>query len=437
MATITLNLSKKIDELGKSELLIRFSASRTQRYRINSGIFVNEKRWTKRNELSIPKIDTPERRRLVQLAEKIELLKKHILTQYEISDKSKLTKEWLEVCVDMFHFPEKYYNEQSFFDVVNDYFSKRKMSYGRQKSVKVVFRSMRRFELYKQKFEPNFILKLEDFTLDLLHDFEHYLKIEIEVYKTFPDIFDVVKESRVPAERSQNTITDMLVKLRTFFIWCHENNLIKNNPFAKFSIDQCVYGTPYYITIEERNHIYKHDFSNRPALAIQRDIFVFQCLVGCRIGDLYGLKKSNIINGAIEYIARKTKDGNPVTVRVPLNSIALEIIRRYEQSGTDSLFPFISEQNYNYAIKEIFLLAGITRIVTVLNPRTRQQEQVPINEVASSHLARRCFIGNLYKQVKDPNLVGSLSGHKEGSKAFARYRDIDDDIKNDLVNLLL
>jgi intN1 len=29
-----------------------------------------------------------------------------------------------------------------------------------------------------------------------------------------------------------------------------------------------------------------------------------------------------------------------------------------------------------------------------------------------------------------------LSGHKEGSKAFARYRDIDEDMKKELVNML-
>ena len=51
-------------------------------------------------------------------------------------------------------------------------------------------------------------------------------------------------------------------------------------------------------------------------------------------------------------------------------------------------------------------------------------------------MARRTFIGNLYKKVKEPNMVGALSGHVEGSKAFARYRDIDEDIKKDLVSLL-
>lgn len=84
----------------------------------------------------------------------------------------------------------------------------------------------------------------------------------------------------------------------------------------------------------------------------------------------------------------------------------------------------------------MFAAAKLTRMVTVLNSATREEEKRPLNEIASSHLARRCFIGNLYKKVKDPNLVGALSGHKEGSKAFARYREIDEEMRQDLVKLL-
>ena len=40
------------------------------------------------------------------------------------------------------------------------------------------------------------------------------------------------------------------------------------------------------------------------------------------------------------------------------------------------------------------------------------------HEVLSSHSARKAFAGNMYKNVKDPNLVCALTGHKEGSKAF-------------------
>lgn len=173
-----------------------------------------------------------------------------------------------------------------------------------------------------------------------------------------------------------------------------------------------------------------------PQLEIQQDIFVLQCLIGCRVGDLIKMTKANLINGAIEYIQRKTKEGRPLTVRVPLNATAQEIVARYKNCEGDKLLPFISEQKYNVAIKRIFKAAGLKRMVTIINPTTREEEKRVLYEIASSHLARRTFVGNLYKQVKDPNLVGSLSGHKEGSKAFARYREIDDEMKKELVDLL-
>ena len=81
-------------------------------------------------------------------------------------------------------------------------------------------------------------------------------------------------------------------------------------------------------------------------------------------------------------------------------------------------------------------MCGVTRLVTVVNSVTGKDEQRPINEVASSHMARRCFVGNLYRKVKDPNLIASMSGHAEGSKAFARYREIDEEVKKEVVSLL-
>ena len=98
--------------------------------------------------------------------------------------------------------------------------------------------------------------------------------------------------------------------------------------------------------------------------------------------------------------------------------------------------PFVNEQKYNKSIKEMLQLAGIDRIVTVLNPTTRLEEQHPIYEVASSHMARRNFIGNLYSKVQDPNLISSMTGHKKGSTAFERYRTIDDDIKKNVLDAL-
>ena len=121
---------------------------------------------------------------------------------------------------------------------------------------------------------------------------------------------------------------------------------------------------------------------------------------------------------------------------MPLIPQAKAILERYKDENRKELLPFISTQHYNKAIKEMLKEAGIDRIVTVLNPTTRQNEQHPIYEVASSYMARRNFIGNLYKEVKDANLIGSMTGHIEGSKAFARYRAIDDDMKRSVITKL-
>lgn len=51
-----------------------------------------------------------------------------------------------------------------------------------------------------------------------------------------------------------------------------------------------------------------------------------------------------------------------------------------------------------------------------IDQRTRQNIQVPICDLASSHMARRTFIGNVYKSVKDPAIVGAMSGHKDGPR---------------------
>ncbi len=33
-------------------------------------------------------------------------------------------------------------------------------------------------------------------------------------------------------------------------------------------------------------------------------------------------------------------------------------------------------------------------------------------------------------------MVGALSGHKEGNRAFTRYRNIDDDMKREMIGFL-
>jgi integrase len=225
-------------------------------------------------------------------------------------------------------------------------------------------------------------------------------------------------------------------RIRSFMIWSDKKGIISRNPFDEYGIDDAVYGKPIYITVEERNILYNTDLSDDSVLAQQRDIFVFQSLIGCRVGDLYRFTQGNIIDGGLEYIPGNTNNERASVVRVPLTKTAQEILERYRYPDRKAILPFISEQQYNIHIKQAFKRAGLTRMVTVVDQVTREAKQEPLCDVASTHMARRTFIGNIYKKIKDPNIIGSMSGHKEGSRAFARYRDIDEDIKREVVNLL-
>ena len=84
----------------------------------------------------------------------------------------------------------------------------------------------------------------------------------------------------------------------------------------------------------------------------------------------------------------------------------------------EKLLPFISEQKYNDAIKKIFKLAGVDRIVTILDPLTHNEIKRPIYEVASSHLARRTFIGNIYEKSERPEPCFRTVGTQGGKQSF-------------------
>lgn len=209
-------------------------------------------------------------------------------------------------------------------------------------------------------------------------------------------------------------------KARLFEVYEQNKDFIKNS---------------HDLTREERDTLTEYDLQEFPDLAKIRDLFIFQCFCGCRISDLLRLTKHNIIGNYLEYIPQKTISKRGRVLRIPLHSVALRIIEKYKDN--ENLLPNCgSTERINRKLKKLFALCGFTRQVQVLNPITRKEEQKQLCEVVSTHMARRTFIGLLYKQVKDPNLIASMSGHAQNSTAFARYRAIDDEIKSEVIRLL-
>ena len=350
---------------------------------------------------------------------------------------------WLKRTIFEYHHPQAYKYEGSIFTdtklltLIECYIKKRNIHNPYLQSIKCLVKKLERFEVFQRRvrFKAAYSLRVDAMTKDDLDELSLFLAKEHEYFTQYQSFYKSIGVTKPIEQRSDNTIHGMLNIIRSIFNWIVKQGITDNNPFEDYELPPLVYGTPYYITIEERDAIYRLDLKKESQLMLFRDIFVFQCLVGCRQGDIHRFTQGNIIDGCLEYIPKKTKEKSARVVRVPLHDTAKEIVSRYT-SCAPRLFPEFRLDSYNKAIKAICRLAGVTRMVSIRNPRTHMEENKPLCEIASSHMARRTFVGNLYKKVKDPSLIASMSGHADGSRSFARYRSIDDDMKRELINLI-
>lgn len=500
MTKILKILAKKINpDSGKSEVLLRLRHGHDISLRAKTHLFISPKFFVKQKEgLDVPgeivvksRIPSPEMTQAKEVRNKVEEMCRLFEDLISTENPANITLDWLQKKVDIFIYGDDSSQkvnspkQKTFFNHFDDYLALSQFSESRRKHFLVLYRALQRYSIYQ-----SYVITFDSLNPVIITYFEGFLRNEHSLFEKNNDasekktkqskralvqntkyeaIFEQFPECRTPKPRGDNYVKGLLTLLRTFFIWANKTGKTNNNPFKERQIKECVYGTPIFITDEERKKIYETNLSYDKRLEEQRDIFIFQCMIGCRISDLYSLRQSNFITEktskgdrkCINYIPRKTKEGNPITVSVPLNAIALKILEKYEYMKNEVLidnriskaniskvikdkpstfksdspiFPLMAQQRYNEYIKYVFRACGITRIVSVINPTTGEVEQKSIAEIASSHLARRTFVGNLYNKVQDPNLVGSLSGHKEGSRAFARYRTINIDIKADLID---
>lgn len=354
-------------------------------------------------------------------------------------------KEYVKQVIDGYFHPEHRPVEEtpkplgtSFFDRADQYLQERRLKGSVDNAPLVaVFRRLRRYEAWQRDMEhrKGFTLTVDDFGSNELERFMRYVGEEYNHFVAHPDFFsgfELYRSTMRPS--SKNSACSGANRLKAFLNWCLKKGYTENKSFRNVPTQKGVYGIPYYLTLEERDHVLATDLHAFTYISRARDMFIFQCLVGCRLGDLFSLTRANIVNGFLEYIPNKSlKSGNTELVRCPLANKALDILARYEDNAP-RLFPVMSRQYYNESIKFILEISGVNRKVPIINPLTRQEEMHSLCEIATSHIARRTFIGNLYKRVKDQELVASLTGHAANSRAFARYRTIDDDMKRELID---
>lgn len=380
-------------------------------------------------------------------------IKEAIVEAFEKADKHNIKIDWLKGIVEKYNHPSETEkrNCTDFFDTMQNYLEAKHFSVMMERHYKVLARSVGRYVAFVRatnKKRRHFSFDVEKLTKDDIEDYRDYLRNESDLAAEQPALFarivdkypDYFKSNRFEIHpRGENTIFKFMKELKAFFNWLNKTERTSNRPFEKIELGSEQYGAVNYITIKERNQIAECDLSQSKHLETQRDIFVFQCFVGCRVGDLMRFTEANIEDGVLTYVPHKTKDegGQSVVARIPLHPKAIELVEKYRgKDPKGRLFPFISPQKYNYAIKEVFTKAEVTRNVIVRNALTGENEARPINEIASSHMARKTFIGNAYLISPDQAIIASMSGHTQNSRAFARYRNIEDSTKKAIIDKL-
>ena len=481
-------ISKMVREDGKSQILLKVTINEHHRPRMKTGIFVLPKLFrpvksSKRGssyDIVIPQSGKRNTGEVKEASDAKYALDELINRIYKIcwagSELVDVNKEWIErtiALLDANNIPTSqitsdtirklecgmkegktsaktentYGKPNDFPEAIRRYYTIKDLSRRRIQCYEALIGMVERFELFTQLMkDKNFHFDYDTITKHDIEAFKEYLIDEYKLVKLYPKTFEEINERlfqvdrrkcRIPGQRGGNYMCTVMKRLVAVFNWLYESEFTTNQPMRGVYKGQENYGSPIYITVEERNRIAAFDFSYDLKLETQRDIFIFQCLVGCRIGDLTNFTEDYITNNVLEYVPQKTAKGSGIKARVPLCKQAQELIDKYRgKDPRGRLFPFINDQHYNLAIKDIFKTVGITRIVQYRNPTTGKYEPRPIADIASSHMARRTFVGAAYQVVKDPNIIGKMSGHVEGSKAFTRYRTIDDSLLQEVINAI-
>lgn len=395
MANLVFSLSRK-QIAGKSEVLCRFYVGKLNQ-RAKTGVYVQPSVWNaEEGRCNISKrYESPANAAARQAQATLDALSAHIYNRYTCAHTHGET--WLQDTIESFYKPQTEVMKP-LADYIDDYCAARNVMLQTRKKMHSL-RTM--LTLYAKEYAP----LTTELTKQDLDNFSRFL---------------------IDGGRSENTAHGRLRQLRTLLYWIGRPS---PNPFDGYKISSDAYGTPIYLTKEERDFVTIYqDLS--PQQKVQRDIFIFQCHTGCRVGDLIRLTPANISDGWLVYVPRKTSRAKPTTIEIPLSPVAQQIIERYR--GVDEknrLLPFVSEQAYNRSIHTILRDCACDRSVMVFDPLTRQTSAHPLWEVATSHTARKTFTQILYAATNDKRLVASMTGHSENSQAFNRYSEIDRSIK--------
>ena len=140
-----------------------------------------------------------------------------------------------------------------------------------------------------------------------------------------------------------------------------------------------------------------------------RDLFVLQCLVGQRVGDMQkffnGDNEKDEEEDTISIIQQKTK----ARAIIPLTPLAKEIISKYQNTELKYYKP--SNSNLNAELRIIAEEAGLNTPVTFEDKDGKQVK--PLFELVHTHTARHTFITIMCRRDIPKETIITATGHED------------------------
>lgn len=150
------------------------------------------------------------------------------------------------------------------------------------------------------------------------------------------------------------------------------------------------------------------------SLAFARDIFLFSFYaMGMPFIDIAYLKKSQLWNGRFHYARHKTGQ----RIEVALQPTMLDIIRRYEQEGSEFVFPILSTLSSDSSPAQLHHLYTV-RLRQYNYCLHRLSQMMECAKPLSSYVVRHSWASLAYQHHLDIGLIGKALGHTKSSTTF-------------------
>lgn len=241
----------------------------------------------------------------------------------------------------------------------------------------------KRFIYFLENVIDNKNLALKELTADVIEKFSIYLKEEFHL--------------------SNNTHYKMMVNLRKIFSSIFKSGKLRIDPFADLEFKKEYIEKDYLNTEELKCIINYKPYCDR--LQKVKDLFIFCCFTGIDYSTLMALTPQNISKdktGNIWVIARRVKTNVPFEVK--LMPLPLKIYNKYEYLHKEGrVLPKISVQCFNLYLKDIAILAGVSKNIT-------------------THMARHTFATMAYNNGAPLQIIQKALGQskRETTEIYAK-----------------